>query len=466
MTIVTIPSSERRAGPYTATAGQTVFGFAFPVYAAADVDVWRQRGAAVDLLTLGTHYTVTGAGEQSGGSVVLTSGALAGDIIAIHGDLLKQRATSFIGGNPFKTAFIDADLNRLAVMVQELAREVGRAIRRAPVDETAGSLNLPLDVTENTILALNASGALIGLVAASFQGDPGPAGPAGISVRSGMGAPSGATGNNGDFYIDIAEYDLYGPKTGGVWGTGVSLVGPAGAGTGDVTGPAGATVGHVAVFSHASGKQIAGATPTSGPPALTNAANVFGQAQTVERGIDGDGWIARNSDNTAAQRSHLRAERGSGAGSDYLLASLGDTSNGIAALLELIGATELRRAVAGSSGYTRYTRQIVACSADTLPALTDGATVNWDWANQQTASLTLGGNRTLNTPANARPGATAMLFLTATGATRTVALTSDYSLPDGIVSPLTIEAGDTWVLAVFYTGTRYLAVPTKFEPVP
>src|SRR5687768_17599685 len=105
MSIVTIPSSERRAGPYTATAGQTVFGFAFPVYAAADVDVWRQRGAAVDLLTLGTHYTVTGAGEQSGGSVVLTSGALAGDIIVIHGDLLKQRATSFIGGNPFKTAF-------------------------------------------------------------------------------------------------------------------------------------------------------------------------------------------------------------------------------------------------------------------------------------------------------------------------------------------------------------------------
>ncbi len=106
-------------------------------------------------------------------------------------------------------------------------------------------------------------------------------------------------------------------------------------------------MGHAAVFSHASGKQIATASPTSGPPALTNAANEFSAAQTVLRSTDADALIARNSDNTPAQRSHLRIERGSGAGSDYLLTSIGDTSNGVAALLELIGATELRRVAAG-----------------------------------------------------------------------------------------------------------------------
>src|SRR5688572_24504217 len=125
MPISTIPFSGRTAGPYTATAGQTSFPFAFPVLAAADLDVWRQRAGVVSQLTLGTHYTVTGAGEQAGGAVVLTSGAEDGDIIAIDGDLQRQRVTSFTGGTPFKAAFIDADLNRLAIMVQELAREVG-----------------------------------------------------------------------------------------------------------------------------------------------------------------------------------------------------------------------------------------------------------------------------------------------------------------------------------------------------
>ncbi len=40
-------------------------------------------------------------------------------------------------------------------------------------------------------------------------------------------------GVNGDFYIDTASNKLYGPKTGGAWGSGVSLVGPQG-----VAGPA------------------------------------------------------------------------------------------------------------------------------------------------------------------------------------------------------------------------------------
>lgn len=49
------------------------------------------------------------------------------------------------------------------------------------------------------------------------------------TVRSGTGAPSPALGNNGDFYIDRAAYNIYGPKTGGAWGSPTSIIGPAGA---------------------------------------------------------------------------------------------------------------------------------------------------------------------------------------------------------------------------------------------
>jgi hypothetical protein len=44
--------------------------------------------------------------------------------------------------------------------------------------------------------------------------------------RSGTGTPSGATGDNGDYYHDSATDDLYGPKAAGVWpGTPLDLGG-------------------------------------------------------------------------------------------------------------------------------------------------------------------------------------------------------------------------------------------------
>lgn len=57
---------------------------------------------------------------------------------------------------------------------------------------------------------------------------PGPQGPAGNGILNGEGAPSNTLGMNGDFYIDTEAEDLYGPKAGGAWPAGVSLIGPTG----------------------------------------------------------------------------------------------------------------------------------------------------------------------------------------------------------------------------------------------
>ena len=64
---------------------------------------------------------------------------------------------------------------------------------------------------------------------AGTPGTPGAPGADGKSVLNGVGAPSNALGNDGDFYLDTATEDLYGPKAAGVWPTPpVSLIGPAG----------------------------------------------------------------------------------------------------------------------------------------------------------------------------------------------------------------------------------------------
>jgi hypothetical protein len=50
----------------------------------------------------------------------------------------------------------------------------------------------------------------------------------GGALLSGTGVPNPALGSNTDYYIDKTSNILYGPKTAGEWGTGISLVGPSG----------------------------------------------------------------------------------------------------------------------------------------------------------------------------------------------------------------------------------------------
>jgi hypothetical protein len=57
----------------------------------------------------------------------------------------------------------------------------------------------------------------------------GPQGPSGKTILNGTAAPTSSDGSDGDFYLRTSTSTLYGPKAGGIWPSGVSLVGPAGA---------------------------------------------------------------------------------------------------------------------------------------------------------------------------------------------------------------------------------------------
>lgn len=61
------------------------------------------------------------------------------------------------------------------------------------------------------------------------QGAVGPAGEDGSTIHAGDGAPAADTGVEGDYYLDRAAAELYGPKTAEGWGTPITLQGPAGA---------------------------------------------------------------------------------------------------------------------------------------------------------------------------------------------------------------------------------------------
>jgi len=60
------------------------------------------------------------------------------------------------------------------------------------------------------------------------QGEPGEPGENGKTILSGITAPSVGLGDIGDFYINTETNEIYGPKSGGGWGSPTSLVGPEG----------------------------------------------------------------------------------------------------------------------------------------------------------------------------------------------------------------------------------------------
>jgi hypothetical protein len=70
------------------------------------------------------------------------------------------------------------------------------------------------------------------------QGLAGPVGPAGRTILNGTTAPANSLGVNEDFYINRSSWQIHGPKAGGVWPAGQSLIGPQGP-----AGPAGASGG-------------------------------------------------------------------------------------------------------------------------------------------------------------------------------------------------------------------------------
>jgi hypothetical protein len=123
----------------------------------------------------------------------------------------------------------------------------------------------------------------------------GPAGTNGTAVLNGTSAPSINTGVDGDFYINTASNELYGPKANGVWTTSVLLIGPAGP-----SGIAGATgsVGPIGLTGPAGPTGNAGLPGATGPIGLTGPAGTNGTAvlngtsvPSLSTGVDGDFYI-------------------------------------------------------------------------------------------------------------------------------------------------------------------------------
>lgn len=114
---------------HIATAGATTFVYDFPILATADLLVYKTLAANTgddddDLLTYGVDYTLTGVGTATGGTIVLTSGAAAGDIITAMRARAYSRAATFSLSAAISSQILDEEMNHLLLLIQQVNAKV------------------------------------------------------------------------------------------------------------------------------------------------------------------------------------------------------------------------------------------------------------------------------------------------------------------------------------------------------
>lgn len=276
-------SSTNNRIAYSGNGSSTAFSYPYYTAALSDLYVYSfvvATGVATLLTGGGTDYTASGSANAqglypSGATITMVAAPVTGTSIVIFRNPSEVQNYSLLQNETISAAALVQQFDYMTLLIQRLQDQVSRAVGVPDGVTATFSPALPstlaLAASAKLFLAVNA--ASNGLVLTTLphiisgSGAPstsvgtsigdyyidtatynlygplaavggawtlatsliGPSGAAGSQILHGSGTPSAGLGVNGDVYLDVTNNILYGPKAAGSWGAGVSLVGPAGA---------------------------------------------------------------------------------------------------------------------------------------------------------------------------------------------------------------------------------------------
>jgi hypothetical protein len=148
MAHLTVPAQTPRV-QHVGNGVTTDFSFPFPIVASSDL--------AVSIGTvLAAGYTVTGAGQTAGGSIVFGAPPSVGEVITIVRARPYARTTDFADAGEWRAATVNDELDSLAMQTQQLATEVARSVRMSQTAEGSPDLTLPTLIPDR-VLMVNAT---------------------------------------------------------------------------------------------------------------------------------------------------------------------------------------------------------------------------------------------------------------------------------------------------------------------
>ena len=155
-------SSTTVKNSYSGNSSTTVFAYSFKIFADSDLQVIiRSSTGAETTKTLTTHYTVSGAGDASGGNVTFTSGntPATGQTVVIRRGVPQTQAIDYIANDPFPAESHEEGLDRATMTTQQVQEELNRSIKLSRTN-TMTSTEFTVGATDraNKILAFDSSG--------------------------------------------------------------------------------------------------------------------------------------------------------------------------------------------------------------------------------------------------------------------------------------------------------------------
>lgn len=142
---MTVATSSNRVD-YTGNGSTTVFSFSFRIFENADLVVTQATPAGVETeLTLGTDYTVSGAGSYNGGSITLATALTDGYSLTIQRVLEITQETDLRNQGQFFAETHEDVFDRLVMVTQQLQEQIDRSAK-LPVTNTADAEELVTDI--------------------------------------------------------------------------------------------------------------------------------------------------------------------------------------------------------------------------------------------------------------------------------------------------------------------------------
>jgi hypothetical protein len=143
--------------PYTEATGNgvtTVFPFNWLTLEKTDLSVYLDGV----LKTVDVDYTVTGLGNVNGGQLTFLTAPASSVKVTIIRTMPRTRSTDYQNLGDFNADTVDADVDRVVLLVQDLHAQLNRMIRAPTYEVTSLNQLPPAAARANSLLGFNAAG--------------------------------------------------------------------------------------------------------------------------------------------------------------------------------------------------------------------------------------------------------------------------------------------------------------------
>ena len=155
---MTIPNQTARTGPYNGNGSTTVFAYDFRILDQSHVVVTLKSAADVETVqTLTTNYTVSGVGESTGGNITMVVAPASGEQLTFSRSIPQTQEVDLANRGGVQPEILESAYDKLTQLSQDKVELLNR-MPRFPVSSSLTGVELPLTLTANTALIVNAGG--------------------------------------------------------------------------------------------------------------------------------------------------------------------------------------------------------------------------------------------------------------------------------------------------------------------